>query len=171
MNLCMQAVPFLSLTTSVFNCQIYSVYFHIFLTLKDKNFLSELFSFLMICLTVNKLRKCQTTQPIFSANLAFFTNICSYNLLLVETITKQSYDNIQIKARKSKPKEEFENKESRPKGSIIDQVGRYLGVVHKLRLRQEVGRQSKNVNFYKVETVNEGGQVVNKKQKTCHRSL
>ena len=108
-NLSMQAVPFLSLT-SVFNCQINSVYFHIFLKLRDKkNFLSELFSFLMICLTVNKLRKCQTTQPIFSANLAFFTNFCSYNLLLVETITKQSYDNIQIKARKSKPKEEFEN--------------------------------------------------------------
>ena len=66
----------------------------------------------MICLTVNKLKKSQTTQPNFSAKLAFFTNICSYNLLLVETITKQSYDNIQIEARKSKPKEEFENKES-----------------------------------------------------------
>ena len=32
-----------------------------------------------------------------------------------------------------------------------------LGVVHKLCLQEEVGRWSKNVNFYKVETVNEVG--------------
>ena len=40
-----------------------------------------------------------------------------------------------------------------------------LGVVHKLRLQEEMGRQSKNVNFYKVESVNEGGQVVKISQK------
>ena len=34
------------------------------------------------------------------------------------------------------------------------------GVVHKLRLQEEVGRWSKNVKFYKVEIVNEGGYVV-----------
>ena len=33
----------------------------------------------------------------------------------------------------------------------------YLGVVHKLRLQEEVGRFSKSVHFYKVEIVNEGG--------------
>ena len=35
-----------------------------------------------------------------------------------------------------------------------------LGVVHKLRFEEEVGRQFKNVNFYKVEIVNycQGGQ-------------
>ena len=37
-----------------------------------------------------------------------------------------------------------------------------LGVVHKLRLQEKVGRESKNVNFYMVETVNEGGYVVKK---------
>ena len=41
--------------------------------------------------------------------------------------------------------------------SLIGQTSvPYLGVVHKLRLQEEVGRY-KNVNFYKVETVNEGG--------------
>ena len=30
-----------------------------------------------------------------------------------------------------------------------------LGVVHKLRLQELVGRLSKNINFYKVERVNE----------------
>ena len=37
------------------------------------------------------------------------------------------------------------------------QAFKFLGVVHKLRLQEEVGRKSKDVNFYKVETVNEGG--------------
>ena len=32
-----------------------------------------------------------------------------------------------------------------------------LGVVHKLCLQEKVGSKSKNVNFYKVETVNLGG--------------
>ena len=32
-----------------------------------------------------------------------------------------------------------------------------LWVVHKLRLQVEVGRLSKNVHFYKEESVNEGG--------------
>jgi len=31
-----------------------------------------------------------------------------------------------------------------------------LGIVHKLRLQEEVGSWSKNVNFYNVETVNKG---------------
>ena len=31
-----------------------------------------------------------------------------------------------------------------------------LEVVQTLRLQEEVGRQSKNDNFYKVETINEG---------------
>ena len=35
--------------------------------------------------------------------------------------------------------------------------GSGLWVGHKLLLQEEVGRKSKNVNFHKVETVNEGG--------------
>ena len=49
-------------------------------------------------------------------------------------------------------------------------TGLPLGVVHKLRLQEEVGRYFKNVNFHKVESVNEGGLVI-KKPKSCQRSL
>ncbi len=41
-----------------------------------------------------------------------------------------------------------------------------MGVVHKLHLQKEVGRWSKNINFYKLETVNEGDKW-SKKPKTC----
>ena len=40
-----------------------------------------------------------------------------------------------------------------------------IGVVHKLRLQEEVGRRSRIFNFYKVGSVNNGGQVVKKSQK------
>ena len=45
------------------------------------------------------------------------------------------------------------------------QVGQWLGGVHKLRLQEEGGRWSKHllfVNFYTIENVNGGGQVVKK---------
>ena len=45
-----------------------------------------------------------------------------------------------------------------------------IRVVHKLRLQEEGGRQSKNVNFYMVETVNEGKKVV-KKDKNLSRQF
>jgi hypothetical protein len=40
---------------------------------------------------------------------------------------------------------------------VARQSFKFLVVVHKLRLQEEVGRKSKKVKVYKVETVNEGG--------------
>ena len=44
-------------------------------------------------------------------------------------------------------------------------IRNHLRIVHKLCLQEEMGRYSKNVNFYKAETVNEGGKVGQKSQK------
>ena len=47
----------------------------------------------------------------------------------------------------------------------LDNV-KYISVIHKLRLQEKVDRWSKNINFYKVETVNKGGRWSKKGSKT-----